>query len=66
MNSKVNTLSEKIQALSAEQINEVEDFVEFLVLRGRERELTGAVTAVSAPVFEAIWNSTEDDVYDAL
>jgi hypothetical protein len=65
MNSKVNTLNEKIQALSAEQINEVEDFVEFLVLRGRERELTGAA-AVSAPVFEAIWSSTEDDIYDVL
>lgn len=65
MNSKVNILSEKIQALSAEQINEVEDFVEFLRLRGRERELTRASTAVSAAVFEAIWNSAEDDVYDA-
>jgi hypothetical protein len=66
MNSNVNTLSEKIQTLSAEQIAEVEDFVEFLRLRGEERELVRSGAAVSNPAFESIWNNPEDDVYDAL
>lgn len=66
MSLNVNTLSEKIQTLSAEQISEVEDFVEFLRVRGRERELTRATAAASAPAFAAIWNNPEDDVYDAL
>ena len=34
MNSNLNNLSEKIQTLSAEQITEVEDFVEFLYAIG--------------------------------
>ena len=32
MSLNLNTLSEKIQTLSADQISEVEDFVEFLRL----------------------------------
>ncbi len=66
MNSNVNTLSEKIQTLSAEQIPEVEDFVEFLRFRGQERELTRAAAGVSAPAFEAVWNNPKDDAYDAI
>jgi hypothetical protein len=66
MNSNFNALSEKIQTLSAEQITEVEDFVEFLRFRGQERDLVRSAAAVSTPAFEAIWNNSEDDVYDAL
>ncbi|MEI9980341.1 MAG: DUF2281 domain-containing protein [Edaphobacter sp.] len=49
MTLNVNTLSEKIQTLSAEQISEVEDFVEFLRVRGQERELTHAAAARVRP-----------------
>ena len=66
MNSNTNTLTEKIQSLSAEQIVEVDDFVEFIRLRGQERGLTQAVSAISAPTFEAVWNNPGDAVYDAL
>jgi len=66
MNANASTLTEKIQSLSAEQIVEVEDFVEFVRLRGQERLLTHAASAASAPAFEAIWNNPEDAAYDAL
>jgi len=66
MSSNASTLTEKIQTLSAEQIVEVEDFVEFVRLRGQERGLTHAVTEISAPAFEAVWNNPEDAAYDAL
>jgi hypothetical protein len=66
MNSNRNTLSEKIQTLSAEQITEVEDFVEFLRHRGQDGELARSAARVSSPAFEAIWNNPEDDVYDAV
>ena len=66
MSSNASTLTEKIQSLSAEQIVEVEDFVEFVRLRGQERGLTRAVSAVSAPAFEAVWNNPDDAAYDAL
>ena len=66
MNAKASTLTEKIQTLSAEQIVEVEDFVEFVRLRGQERAITRAASAVSAPAFEVVWNNPEDAAYDAL
>ena len=66
MNTNAITLTEKIQSLCAEQIAEVEDFVEFVRLRGQERGLTRAASAVSAPAFEAVWNNPEDVAYDAL
>jgi len=66
MNANASTLTEKIQSLSAEQIVEVEDFVEFVRLRGQQRLLTRAASAASAPAFEAIWNNPEDAAYDAL
>jgi hypothetical protein len=59
-------LLEKIQALPAERIAEVEDFVEFIAARERERSLTRAAASASAPAFAAVWNNPEDDAYDAL
>lgn len=56
----------KIQALPRERIEEIEDFVEFLLLREEERALTRAVGAVSPPAFAAIWDNPEDAAYDAL
>jgi hypothetical protein len=66
MKSNLNLLSEKLQTLSAEQITQVEDFVELLRLEGHNRELIRSAAAMSGPAFEAIWNNPEDDVYDAL
>ena len=65
MSVNLKSLSEKIQALSAEQISEVEDFVESLRVRGQQRELTQAAAAMSASAFAAVWNSYEDDVYES-
>ena len=66
MPAQSETLIEKIQALPAERIAEVEDFVDFIRLREEERSLTLAAAAASAPAFAKIWSSREDDVYDAL
>ena len=57
---------EKIEALPAERIAEIEDFVDFIRLRERERALTRAAAAASAGAFAEIWSNPEDDVYDAL
>lgn len=59
------SLLEKIEALPAERIAEIEDFVEFIAARERERSLTQAATAMSASAFAAIWDNPEDSVYDA-
>jgi hypothetical protein len=60
------SLIEKIQALPTDRLIEVEDFVDFIAARERERALTRATTAASAPVFAEVWNNSEDDAYDAL
>jgi len=60
------TLIEKIEALPAERIAEIEDFVDFIRLREQERALTRAAAATSAGAFAEIWSNPEDDVYDAL
>ncbi len=66
MNRPASNLAEKLDDLSPEQIAAVEEFVEFLRLRGQDRALARAAAAASAPAFEAVWNNPEDDVYDAI
>jgi len=66
INPRISTLSEKIQSLDPDQIAEVEDFAEFLRVRGQDRALKQYATALGAPAFEAIWDNPEDAVYDAL
>jgi hypothetical protein len=66
MAANAQNLIEKIKALPAERVAEIEDFVDFIRLREQEQTLTRAATAASAPAFAAIWNNPEDDAYDAL
>ncbi len=61
-----HNLMEKIQALPAARIAEVEDFVEFIASREQDRTYIRATAAASAPSFAAIWNNPEDDSYDGL
>ncbi|MFO1163235.1 MAG: hypothetical protein U1E60_30680 [Reyranellaceae bacterium] len=66
MPANARALIEKIEALPAERIAEVEDFVDFIRLREQERSLTRSASTASAPAFAAIWNNPDDDAYDAL
>jgi hypothetical protein len=59
-------LIDKIASLPVERIAEVEDFVDFLHLRDRDRGLVRAAAAASERTFAAIWDNPEDDAYDAL
>jgi len=59
-------VAEKLETLSPEQITAVEDFIEFLRLRGQDRALAQAAAAASAPAFDAVWSNPEDEVYDGL
>ncbi|MEI9992359.1 MAG: hypothetical protein WDM86_20270 [Rhizomicrobium sp.] len=60
------TLIEKIEALPAETISEVEDFVDFVAIRARDRVLMKAAARMSETSFSRAWNNPEDDVYDAI
>lgn len=59
-------LIDKITALPADLITEVEDFVDFIGKREQDRSLARAAAATSAPALAAVWSNLEDDVYDAL
>lgn len=58
MPGDTKALIEKIEALPAERIAEIEDFVEFIRLREEDRTLT---RAASAPSFRRGWDNPEDD-----
>jgi hypothetical protein len=66
MTVDTQSLIEKIRALPAERIAEIEDFVDFIRLREQERALTRAAAETTAPAFAVIWSNPDDDVYDAL
>lgn len=66
MASPLDQLLRKISSLPEARIAEVEDFVDFLAERERERQLARTVAAASEPAFAKVWNNPEDDVYDRV
>ena len=64
--SNAESLIDKIKALPAERIDEVEDFVDFISRRARDRALTRAAGRASEASLAEVWNNPDDDVYDAL
>jgi len=56
----------RINALPADRIAEIDDFVAFIAAREQARALTRAAVAASAPSFAAIWDNEEDAAYDAI
>lgn len=58
-------LIEKLSALPEERLVEVDDFIDFLVMREHERSLTRAAAGMSEPAFAAVWDNPEDDIYNA-
>jgi hypothetical protein len=59
-------LIEKIKALPAERVDEVEDFVDFIAARAQDRVLARAAASASGPSFAKIWENPDDSAYDAL
>jgi hypothetical protein len=57
-------LIEKIERLSAERVEEVEDFVDFLL--EKESGVTQSAMLLSEAAFESVWDNPEDVVYDEL
>ena len=65
-NVRPKGLIDKISALPLDRIAEIEDFVDFIGQREKDRSLARTAAATSAPAFAAVWNNPEDDAYDAL
>ena len=63
---RIDHIARKLRTLSAERLDEVEDFIDFLKHRDGERELTRMAMAASEPVLRAVWDNPDDAEYDAL
>ncbi len=62
----IKTLIDKLESLPQERLDEVEDFVDFLKQRGRDRQLTRGATQVAEQSFANVWDNSDDSVYDQL
>lgn len=65
-NAHAKSLIDKIIALPAERIAEVEDFVDFLGERELAASIVRATMAASEPAFAAVWENPGDSIYDAF
>ncbi len=66
MNATTEALIEKLRELPAEQLTEVEDFVDFLRERRDDRHLVAATTKLSEKSFARVWDNADDAAYDQL
>ena len=62
----IKTLIDKLESLPQERLDEVEDFVDFLKQRGRDRQLTRAAAQVAEQSFANLWDNPDNSVYDQL
>ena len=64
--SHIKTLIDKLESLPQDRLDEVEDFIDFLKLRGRDRQLTRAAAQVAEQSFSNVWDNSDDSIYDQL
>ncbi|NKC12562.1 MAG: toxin-antitoxin system, antitoxin component, Xre family protein [Gammaproteobacteria bacterium] len=62
----IEQVVQKLQALTPNRINEVEDFIDFLSLRDSNGQLTQAVMAASEAALNTVWDNADDAEYDKL
>lgn len=65
-NEQERIILEKIRMLPPDKIEEVNDFIEFLGRKGKDRELLRVATGISENSFNKVWDNCEDDGYDRL
>ena len=59
-------LLEKIEALPAARVAEVEDFVDFVTARERDQTLRSDFASRGSAAFARVWDNPEDSIYDEL
>ena len=60
------TLIEKIRALPADKVAEVEEFIDFIAQRNEERRLVRASGRLAEEVLRTVWDNPDDAEYDRL
>jgi hypothetical protein len=62
----IKALIDKIEALPADRIAEIEDFVDFIRAREEARALRRDFAAAGEPAFAKVWDNPQDSIYDAV
>lgn len=66
MTPQLEQIREKLAQLAPERLAEVEDFIDFLRERDRDRRLRRDYAKASEAAFAKVWDNDEDAVYDEL
>lgn len=66
MSATPHSLLQKLASMPTQRLSEVEDFVDFLASRDRQRSLAQAAMTVSAPTLAKLWDNPDDAEYDRL
>ncbi len=62
----IEQVVQKLQTLTPNRINEVEDFIDFLSQRDCNRQLTQAAMTTSETALNTVWDNADDAEYDKL
>ncbi|MFA5630428.1 MAG: hypothetical protein WC997_02855 [Porticoccaceae bacterium] len=66
MQPQVQDVLKKLEHLSPDRLAEVEDFIDFLQQRDRNRFLRQDYARASEAAFAKAWDNDEDAIYDNL
>jgi hypothetical protein len=66
MQPQHDDLADKIRRLPPERVEEVADFVDFLLGRETDSALTRAASSLAGDAFGRVWDNPEDAGYDQL
>ncbi|WP_201223312.1 MULTISPECIES: hypothetical protein [Halochromatium] len=64
--TQLEQVKEKLTHLPSDRLIEVNDFIDFLQQRDRDRSLRQAYTRASEHAFREVWDNDEDAAYDNL
>ena len=59
-------LINKLTTLSPKHIEEVNDFIDFLLMREQQQRETTVVARLSEPALAKVWDNEDDAIYDQL
>lgn len=66
MHAQTHQIAHKLERLSPERLVEVEDFIDFLLVRDQDQRLRQDYAQASEAAFAKVWDNDEDAIYDHL
>ena len=65
-NKLENRIRAKVNQLTVQQIEQVEQFIDSLTEKDLDTQLSSASSKMAESTFERVWNNSEDAEYDKL